>query len=123
MARKTPKFGSIAWHDLTVKDADSVAAFYRKVLGWRSKKFEGDFNMFAGKDATPVAGVCHATGANATLPPQWLAYVLVQDLDKCLAQTKKHGGTIVVGPRELGTARMAVIRDPAGAYLALFFPG
>jgi len=34
----------------------------------------------------PVAGICHARGANANLPAQWLIYVAVQE------STRPFGG-------------------------------
>lgn len=40
-----------------------------------------DFNMMPEGPDMPVAGICHARGTNAALPPQWLRYIVVADLD------------------------------------------
>ncbi len=123
-AKPTPPVGAIAWTDLTVPDAPAVRDFYAGVIGWTPSDVDmggySDFNMNRA-DGTPVAGVCHARGVNADLPPQWLIYVRVADLDASLAQCRALGGAIVAGPRGFGpTSRYAVIRDPAGAAAALF---
>ncbi len=67
-----------------------------------------------------MAGVCHARGANAELPPVWLIYVVVADLDASLAACRERGGQVIAGPRSMGRARYAVIRDPAGAAVGLY---
>ena len=115
--------GQIIWTDLTVADAPRLRDFYGSVTGWSYAPVEvegyQDFNMVA-LDGTAVAGICHARGANANLPAQWLIYVMVASLDHAVAATVAGGGQVVVGPIALSpTARYAVIQDPVGAYLAL----
>jgi predicted enzyme related to lactoylglutathione lyase len=124
--------GSIVSTDLTVDDAEGVRDFYREVVGWKSAPQSmgdyDDFNMMApgpsgpsGNDA-PVAGVCHARGANANLPAQWLVYVQAEDVEASAERTRELGGAVVDGPRGMGSLRFCVIRDPAGAVLALVGP-
>ncbi len=122
-----PETGSIGWVDLTVEDAERVRAFYARVVGWRPSPVDmggySDFNMCAPGSGTPTAGVCHARGANADLPPQWLIYLIVEDLDASVAGCRELGGEVIAGPREMaGQGRYCVIRDPAGAAAALFKP-
>ena len=69
-----------------------------------------------------VAGICHARGANAKLPAQWLVYVQVKDVAKSARKAEALGGAIVDGPRDMGGATFCVIRDPAGAVCALISP-
>lgn len=122
-----PRVGTIAWTDLTVPDAEGLRDFYATVVGWVPSPVDmgaySDFNMTTPDDDTPVAGVCHARGGNADLPAQWLNYVIVADLDHSVRQCETLGGSIVSPVRDMGaTGRYAVIRDPAGAVLALFEP-
>lgn len=118
------KPGSIAWTDLTVPDADRARDFYSAVVGWTHSPVDmGGYNDYcmntAGGDT--VAGVCHARGTNAELPPVWMVYVLVADLDASVASVRELGGEVLLGPRAQGAqARYAVIRDPAGAVCALY---
>lgn len=126
LAGPGPAPGSVAWQDLTVDDAEAVRDFYAAVVGWTPSPVSmggyDDFNM-CGADGAPLAGICHARGGNADLPPTWLLYVVVPDLDAALAEAEARGGERIIGVREMGPDRMAVIRDPAGAALALYQSG
>lgn len=119
--------GSINWTDLTVPNAEPIRSFYEKVVGWDSEPFDmGGYNDHCMKDASgkTVAGICHAKGENAGVPPQWLVYLNVADLDTSLQAVAEQGGQVLHGPRSMGGgSRMAVIQDPAGAVCALFQPG
>jgi len=119
-----PQPGSITWRDLTVPDADKVALFYREVVGWnvepQSMGSYNDYNAVTPHDGETVAGICHARGTNAKLPPQWLIYITVEDLEQSLNRCVECGGEVVDGPRPVGEGRFCVIRDPAGAVAALY---
>lgn len=125
MSAKKPDVGSITWRDLTVKDASKLREFYTAVVGWTAAEVDmggyADYSMVAPSGET-VAGVCHARGANADIPPQWLMYVTVADIDASVAQCKKLGGKVVTPVKALGDGLFAVIRDPAGAVCALYQP-
>ena len=116
--------GQIAWVDLTVPDAVAIRDFYRHVVGWESSPVSmggyDDFNVMP-RDGDPVAGICNARGVNADLPPAWMIYVVVEDLDASMEQCTQRGGKVLSGPKAHGTsARYCVIRDPAGAVCGLF---
>lgn len=121
--RQGPVPGSVAWRDLTVEDASGVRDFYEAVVGWGHQEVSmdgyADYAMTDGQGEV-VAGVCHARGTNADLPPAWLLYVAVDDLDAALEAVARGGGSVVAPARGMGGGRMAVVRDPAGAVLALF---
>lgn len=117
--------GQIKWMDLTVTNAFEVREFYEAVVGWRSSPVSmgthEDWNMLSPGHPEPVAGVCHALGGNAGLPPVWLPYITVSDLAESIAACKERGGMVVYGPKAYGSDGMwCVIRDPAGAYAALY---
>lgn len=118
-----PKLGSIGWIDLTVDDATGLRDFYTKVTGWDQSGVDmdgyQDFLML-GEGGSPVAGICHAKGPNAGIPPQWLIYVTVSDLDQAMATVVENDGQVVHGPRSAGSGRMCVIQDPSGAHMALY---
>ena len=124
---ETPRFGSIIWTDLTVPKAEEIRDFYSKVVGWTitpvSMGNYADFQMNAPSTGEAVAGICHSRGVNAGLPPQWLVYISVDDIDGCVERCKALGGSILVEPRPMGThGTFCVIKDPAGAVAALFCP-
>lgn len=122
-----PEVGSIGWIDLTIPNAEEIRDFYHQVAGLRSEPVDmggySDFTMCSPASGEPRAGVCHARGVNADLPPQWLIYVIVEDLDRSVARCRELGGTVVAAPRDMGgEGRYCVIEDPAGAVAALFEP-
>lgn len=121
-----PDPGTIAWRDLTVDNAEEVRDFYSKVVGWKSEPHDmgeyEDFVMMAPVGGETVAGICHARGSNADLPPLWLVYITVDDVEKSAKQCVKLGGKVIDGPRSMGTSQFCVIQDPAGAVAALISP-
>jgi predicted enzyme related to lactoylglutathione lyase len=118
--------GTICWRDLTVPDAKKLAEFYRSVVGWETTAQDmggyEDYNMVPPGTGESVAGICHARGPNADIPPQWLVYIAVENVEASAAKCVELGGTIVTGPRAMGSGRLCVIRDPAGAVCALYCP-
>jgi predicted enzyme related to lactoylglutathione lyase len=123
---RPPVVGEISWVDLTVADAPGIRDFYAAVMGWSASEVPmsdySDFCMNAPSTGASVAGVCHARAGNANLPPQWLIYIVVADLEASVAACRARGGAVIDGPQAVGReARYAVIRDPAGA-VALYQP-
>ncbi len=122
-----PATGTIGWIDLTIDDAAELRDFYAAVTGWRPEPVVmggyDDFNMVAPGTGQPAAGICHARGGNAGLPPVWMIYIVVADLDASVEACRKNGGEVVAGPRRMGGDRYCVIRDPAGAVAALYQHG
>lgn len=121
------RMGRIAWLDLTIADAAATRDFYRHVVGWSVQDVAmedageryADYNML-GADGQPAAGICHARGINAGLPPVWLIYLPVADLPLSLERARAEGGEIVHTVRAAdGTHTCAVIRDPVGAFVGL----
>jgi hypothetical protein len=117
--------GQIKWADLTVPNAGEICEFYEAVVGWTSApvnmgRYE-DWTLMSPGSPEPVAGVCHALGGNADLPPVWLMYITVTDLAESIEECKRRGGRVVLGPKNYGPdGRWCVIRDPAGAHVALY---
>ena len=119
-----PKSGQIGWLDLTVADAAGVRDFYQHVIGWNSQavSMDGydDWCMLPSTSEHPVAGICHARGSNADLPPIWMVYFHVDDLEQSSAAVIEHGGKVLREPQSAGGGRFCVIEDPAGAVCALY---
>ena len=125
--KQKPEIGSITWCDLTVPNAEEVKDFYAKVVGWQPEGLSmgdyEDFTMSAPESNKVAAGICHAKGSNAKLPPQWLIYITVEDVDKSAESCILLGGKIIVEPKNMpGYSRYCVIQDPADAVCALFKP-
>ena len=121
-----PALGTIGWLDLTNPDAEAGRAFYEAVCGWTASPMDmggyNDYTMLA-PGGQVVAGVCHARGPNADLPPHWLPYVTVSDLAASLDAAAAKGGRVLRPATSIGAwVQMAVVQDPAGATIALIQP-
>lgn len=118
---------NVAWLDLTVEDAAPVRDFYAEVMGWEPEGVDmggyEDFNMLDPESGEPTAGVCYARGGNEGIPPVWMVYFVVEDLDASLAVCERRGGSVVKGPSTAGESRYVIVRDPAGAVCALVETG
>ncbi|WP_276347734.1 VOC family protein [Daejeonella sp. JGW-45] len=117
------KPGQILWHDLTVDNAELVSDFYHGVLGWEKEGLNmsgyDDFVIKSSKEGEVVAGVCHAKGVNKDIPPQWLMYVKVSNLEESIAKCRELGGKTLGNRRKMGEGHYQLIQDPAGAYMML----
>jgi uncharacterized protein len=121
------KYGKIGWIDLTVKDAEKIKDFYSKVTGWNSLPLSmgdyDDFVMSPAGESDAAAGICHAKGVNEDIPPVWMIYINVPNIEESIAECKNLGGTVVKEIKNMGSyGRYALIKDPAGAVCALFEP-
>ncbi len=121
------KLGEMAWLDLTVEHAEQVKDFYQAVVGWQSEAVSmgdyQDFSMVAPESKQPVSGICHARGGNADLPPMWLPYFLVADIEQSVAQVLAQGGQMLTEIKSFGQDKYAVVKDPAGAACAIYQKG
>lgn len=127
MSNDKPEVGTIGWTDLTIPNAEKVCDFYSKVVGWKPRPLSmgqyDDYVMNTPETETSVAGVCHARGVNSELPPQWLIYITVANIDESISACKTYGGKVLVEPKNYGgIGTYCVIQDPADAVCALFEP-
>ena len=115
--------GAIEWRDLTVGDAEGVRDFYQEVVGWKTSPVSmgdyDDYNVNLPESGDTIAGICHAHGPNKDIPPAWMMYVRVANIEQSIKHTLSLGGKVLAGPNSFGDDDMYVIEDPAGAVLGL----
>ena len=120
---KPSNIGKVEWMDLTVPDAGQLQKFYTSVVGWSSNDVDmgsySDFNLNLPGTEDTIAGVCHSRSNNDNIPSQWLIYVRVESVADSAERCKKMGGEVLDGPRRMGGSNFCVIKDPAGAVMAL----
>ncbi len=115
--------GSLVWSELAVRDTGPEPAFYEALFGWSA-------------DTTPMGGSAYTTWRlgdhpiggmvqmderwPAEMPPHWLTYFAVADVDATCARASELGATVHVTPMDVeGVGRLAVIGDPHGAMFAV----
>ena len=116
------------WHELMSRDQDKSERFYRAVTGVDVQAVEfpdGDYRLLI-IDGRPVAGMTGPAPGRDDWPSggpegHWVCYFQTEDVDEAAAQTKEHGGAVLVPPVDIpGTGRAAVLRDPDGATFGVF---
>jgi predicted enzyme related to lactoylglutathione lyase len=116
--------GRFVWHELITNQPDQAAAFYGKLAGWKSSGWEHDptYRIFDYQGA-PRAGMMAPRDDAKGVPPLWLSYVAVPDVDETVKQAQRQGATVHQVPMDVPTVgRLAVLADPQGATLAVFRP-
>lgn len=111
--------------DLAVENAREVSDFNGRVARRSKLEFpvEDYDDLFVGPDEkNVVAGICDARGPNADIPPEWMIYINVDDLDASLKAVQDNGGEIKDAIRCAGAAWYCMIADPAGVICTLFEP-
>jgi len=115
-----PSTHSIAWNELITPDPAAAIRFYSEMFGWTTEAFPkpgGDYTMF--KHGEKIFGGVMAP-PQPGIPPHWLNYVNVADLDAALAKATRLGAKVCMGPMDIGSAgRIAIINDPQGAGIGL----
>jgi len=116
--------GRFVWHELLTTDTAGAAAFYPKVLPWRTapSSMPGYTIWMAGQ--TQIGGLMALPAEAGATPPHWLVYVGTPNVDTTCSQAQGLGARIVKPPADIpNVGRFAVLSDPQGATFALFTPG
>jgi len=115
--------GTLCWADLNTADPERAKAFYSGLFGWQimagEKDSSGYLHIKSGEHfigGIPPAGCCPPG-----VPPHWLAYFLVDDVDATANKAKEMGANLFMPPTTMeGVGSWSVIADPQGAVFAIF---
>lgn len=118
--------GRFVWHELMTTDTDAAAAFYSKVVPWKTQ----DSGMpsytlwMAGKTQVGgLTGLPAEGAADSGTPPHWIVYVSTPDVDATVAEAQRLGGKVLKGATDIpNMGRYAVLADPQGATFAVYSP-
>jgi predicted enzyme related to lactoylglutathione lyase len=53
------------------------------------------------------------------VPPHWMVYFAVDDIDAAAARVEELGGRVAVPPTDTPAGRFAVVNDPQGAVFSI----
>lgn len=115
--------GTPVWHELQTREYARALEFYRAVLGWETEVMsdtdEFRYSVMA-RDGVQYAGVMDGAGfVPDGVPPTWLTYVGVEDVDATLAVAEELGGAVQLPAEDTEFGRLAQIADPTGAVIKL----
>ncbi len=116
--------GRFIWHELLTTDTAAAAAFYPKVVPWRTQpsSMPGYTIWMAGQ--SQVGGLMALPSDAAGTPPHWLTYIGTPNVDATAEHAQRLGARVVKGASDIpNVGRFAVLADPQGATFALYTPG
>jgi predicted enzyme related to lactoylglutathione lyase len=117
--------GNFFWYDVMTTDTKASAKFYGDVVGWGTQD-GGDMNytLFT-VDGRGVAGLMPIPddAKKMGVPPCWMGYILVDDVDDMAKRIVDEGGKLHKGPITVpGIIRFAVVADSQGAGFLIATP-
>jgi predicted enzyme related to lactoylglutathione lyase len=111
------KPGDFIWYELMTSDPEGAAAFYGPLVGWTfsSANQPGmDYRQFTAANGDMIGG-CMKMPDGAPMPPMWLGYIGVDDVDQSATNIREAGGQIHMEPQDIpGVGRFAFVADPQG---------
>ena len=116
---------SLSWNELATRDMNAAKAFYTHVFGWGTHDSPfGDGGTYTEwqLDGRSIGGGYDMSGMMPeSVPPHWLSYFAVENVDSTAARAQELGATVQVPPTDLpGMGRFAVLSDPQGGAFAVF---
>jgi hypothetical protein len=122
--------GTFCWFECGTTDAVKAKNFYSGLFGWKAVDvpmpggMEGNYTLLKIGDAD-IAGLYQLSGPQFEgVPSHWMTYVAVDSADESATRARALGGTILGDPMDVpGVGRMAFLKDPTGAAIAIFQPG
>lgn len=117
--------GSMIWHEVNTRDHKKAADFYCRVFDLEAQKIDAPgveyMTLHKGqKTAGGVLQMCEQWPVE--IPPHWMAYFAVADVDAAIAKVAELGGKVHVPPFETPYGRQSVVADPWGAPFTLITP-
>jgi predicted enzyme related to lactoylglutathione lyase len=117
---EAPAANEWLWAELWTDDPAAAVGFYESVVGYKSveaRESDGGEVRILGRD-----GVARATVVKSPweeVKPNWLAYVVVDDLAATLDAVESNGGEVLVQPAVSADGDVAIVADPTGGVFAL----
>ena len=111
---------SFFWYDVMTTDTKAARKFYADVVGWTTEDTgpKGNGYILFNTHGQGVAGLMNIPeeAAKHGVPPAWMGYIAVDDVDATAKRIQQEGGKVMREPTEVpGIIRFAVVADPQGA--------
>ncbi len=116
--------GALCMSELQTRGFQAAARFYGAVFGWTVEPIEQNGQLVYGSvklDGRLVAGMLPmGPQFPAEVPPRWVPYFGIEDLDGSAAEAGQLGAQVLMGPTHVPAGRFVVLSDPHGAVFSLF---
>jgi predicted enzyme related to lactoylglutathione lyase len=113
----------MGWNELQTRDSEAAGDFYGALFGWETDTIEDDRRVVY----TTIKNAGNQNGGFMPMAEQhdeapsfWLPYFTVPSRDAAMEKARGLGGTVLAGPLDLPSGKIAVLGDPQGAAFAVF---
>jgi|688.fasta_scaffold669815_1 predicted enzyme related to lactoylglutathione lyase len=118
------KQGQFCWNELMTNDTNACKKFYGELFGWQTEDHDmgqGCTYTLLKQDGKDVGGMMKIPADHSQIPPHWMSYVYVNDVDAVAQKAKQLGATIKQEPTNVADfGKFSIIQDPSGAHIALW---
>jgi predicted enzyme related to lactoylglutathione lyase/uncharacterized protein YndB with AHSA1/START domain len=121
--QKPMAVGEFCWNELLTSNEAGATKFYSAVFGWQAADFPGANMKYTiwKQQGKGIGGLMKRP--MESIPPNWLPYVTVTNVDATAKKAGEAGGKVTMPPFDVPTVgRIAVIQDPQGAALGIIQP-
>ena len=113
--------GALVWNECNTRDVEHATVFYRAAFDILVEPMEGSEGYYALNVDGKAVGGLQDMGDQfpESVPPHWMSWFAVDDVDATVAKARSLGATIPVEPQDILPGRMAAIADPWGAVFCI----
>jgi hypothetical protein len=112
---------ALTWNQVMTRDVEGAERFYGAVFGFEFESLPGTEGYRLLKVGGNVVGGIFAMeeGVPADVPPHWLTYFQLDDVDRGFARVRELGGQVLSEPMDTQFGRWAAVQDPQGGTFCL----
>lgn len=116
--------GALVWNELLTGDIEKSKKFYANLLDWEYQKMDMESMDYwlIKNNGRMNGGIMGKPQGMEEIPPVWMNYIHVDNLDSAIEKVRANGGKIMGEPvdtGESGPGKMALITAPSGAIFQL----
>lgn len=120
-----PKYshGHFVWREIMTTDVEDAKGFYGELFNWtfEDAQMPGTTYWLIKAGGREVAGAMPMPPEAGEIPPHWMSYVSVPDVDATTEAATAAGGSVGVAPTDIPpVGRFSVFGDPTGAWITAF---
>lgn len=122
MSNDAMKHGHFSWNELLTNDTAKSIDFFSKLLGWTTDEMpmpSGTYYVLKDGDSS-VGGLMEIQKEWGEVPPNWMSYITVDDVDASAKKAVELGAKVLAPPMDIPkVGRFCTIQDPTGAVVSL----
>ncbi|WP_168734936.1 VOC family protein [Deinococcus sp. KSM4-11] len=114
--------GAPAWQEVLTRDSGKARDFYTTLFHSTAQAVPGGLTYYTLKQGdTETAGIMQMDEGHwpASVPPHWMTYFAVDDVQQALKTAEEHGGRVNVPPFASPFGTIAILADPDGAVFSV----